>query len=149
MRTGIICIVTVFILVAACRNKKQDVLPPAKMQQVMWDMMRADEMATYYGTADSSKLRPAYRTTLYQEIFRIHGITKEQFGSTLEYYESRPDLFKPIFDSLQSSGARIQKQLDSINLRRDTLRKKIPIDSARKKLMRFHEIENMKTLRPA
>ena len=43
---------------------------------------------------------------LYQKLFSIHKISREQFRNSLHYYEKRPDLLKPIFDSLQKRSER-------------------------------------------
>jgi hypothetical protein len=81
------------------REQKKDVLPENEMREVMWDMMRADQ---YVGSflKDSTHNKKDQSIALYEEIFHIHKITREQFKTSYDYYSSRPDLFRPILDSL-------------------------------------------------
>jgi hypothetical protein len=92
------------LLLVACSQSGSipaNVLPPAQMQNVLWDMMLADETADYYIQKDSSINALAKHAEWYQPVFQIHKISKEDFKRSLRFYESRPDLLKPIFDSLQ------------------------------------------------
>ena len=81
----------------------KDVLPENKMGAVFWDIMRADEMMNYYQQRDSSYIS-SKRTAFYDTIFSIHQISKEDFQRSIQFYQSRPDLLKPILDSLQKKA---------------------------------------------
>ena len=73
------------------------------MQQVLWDISRADLfVADYLLRKDSTLDRRAESIKLYQEIFRINHTTKEEFQQSLLFYEAHPALFKPILDSISS-----------------------------------------------
>jgi len=129
-------ILVVFIGSFSCNlTVSKDVLPPKKMQAVLWDMMQADEMAEYYSSSDSSFKGIANRIVYYQKIFAIYKITRETFTRSLGYYKDHPASLRPILDSLQHFGQRLQKS--------DTLTKKpatsISTDSAKRKLhVRIH-----------
>jgi hypothetical protein len=82
------------------KKKKADILSENKMEQVMWDMIRADQYVLESLSKDSSLSKKEKSIRLYEEIFAIHKITKEQFKKSLQYYSSQPDLFRPILDSL-------------------------------------------------
>jgi len=98
------------LLLTACGSSMPDgVLPPAKMQSAMWDMLRADEMADYYIQHDSTKGLIGKRGQFYGEVFRVQGITEDVFKRSLRYYETHPDKFKIILDSLQNMGERLQR----------------------------------------
>ena len=93
-----------FLIVFSCSSKDavpDDVLPPVKMEKLLWDVMRIDEMNMYYAQTDTAFLRFDKNASVYGEVFRIHKTTKDEFRRSLKFYESRPDLFKPILDSLQ------------------------------------------------
>ena len=108
MRSLPILIFTVCLL--SCKSSvPKDVLPPKKMQSVLWDVMQADEMAEYYSAKDSTFNSLSKHADYYQQIFFIHKITKEDFTKSLDYYENHPARFKPIIDSLQSFGERLQR----------------------------------------
>ena len=74
------------------------------MQAVVWDMMRADQFVTIlYLEKDSTLDRNTESIKLYQQVFRIHQISKEEFQQSLSFYRSHPALLKVIMDSLKSS----------------------------------------------
>jgi hypothetical protein len=119
------------IYFSACKpGRPDDVLPPKKMQSAMWDIMRADEMASYYTTHDSSAAVKNKRARFYGEVFRVQGITQEDFKRSLRYYEGHPDLFKEVLDSLQSQGERAQKLTDTSHKSYP-----IPVDSSRSRMI--------------
>lgn len=86
-----------------------NVLSPAEMQNVLWDMMLADETADYYVQKDSSVSVLQRHVDWYQPVFQVHHLSKEDFKRSLRFYEGRPDLLKPIFDSLQKKAERQQE----------------------------------------
>lgn len=130
MRTlGILIIV---VLICSCKSSvPKDVLPPKKMQAVLWDVMQADEIAEYYSVKDSTFHSLPKHAEYYQKVFSIHKITKQDFTKSLAYYESHPAVFKTVLDSLKSFGEKIQ--------RTDSLKKsKVPVvDSAAKRADSF------------
>lgn len=100
----------VLLLISSCSNKDdipQNVLPQKKMQQLLWDVMRADELVTYSITADSSINHFAKSTELYSRIFNLHKTTNEVFVRSLTFYQNHPHLLQPILDSLQSQSSRV------------------------------------------
>jgi hypothetical protein len=102
-----------FLLIGCQPSIPRNILRPEKMRSVLWDMMRADEMASYYASANPSF--HLYDTSLvyYQEVLQVHRITKQEFKTSLDYYEGHPALLKEVLDSLQAIGDRIPKQKDS------------------------------------
>ena len=96
---GILLLLTSFF---SCSEKgqKKDILPENEMREVMWDMMRADQYVAAFLSKDSIYNKRDESVRLYEEIFRIHKITRQEFKASFDYYRSRPDLFRPIIDSL-------------------------------------------------
>ena len=117
------------------RNKKnpEGVLSQNEMRKIMWDLMRADAFVADFIVKDSTRDQKQESAILYEEIFSLHSTTQEAFKKSLAFYESRPDLFKPIADSLKSDEKKgleypqKQSQLDT------TLRKRILKQRAAKK----------------
>ena len=101
MRSFVV-ILFLIVFVPSCNNKKKRlaVLPEKQMREVMWDMIRADEYVSDFIMKDSTRNKKNESIKLYDEIFEVHKITREEFKKSLDYYSSRPDLFKPIIDSL-------------------------------------------------
>ena len=79
----------------------KNVLPPEKMGAVLYDVIRADEMADFLQTNDSTYRIFSKRASLYDTIFRLHAVNKQAFQQSLNYYQGRPDILKSILDSLQ------------------------------------------------
>jgi hypothetical protein len=79
-----------------------DVLDRDRMEDVMWDMMRADEMLSVYSERGATFPGIGQNTELYDKVFRLHGIEKNHFHRSLEYYQSNPDIFQEILDSLKT-----------------------------------------------
>ena len=82
------------------------VLSQKKMQLILWDVVRADEMVAYTLLTDSSFNKPSRTAELYAGIFKIHGITKESFEKSIRFYQLRPDLLQPVLDSLKNFSER-------------------------------------------
>jgi hypothetical protein len=117
------------LFLIACSNRvsvPENILPPGKMEAVLYDMIRADEMVDFQGIMDSSYRTLTKRTSFYDTIFSIHSINKETFQKSILFYQARPDLLKPIFDSLQKKAADtiLQKKPDALIKKLDTLQKK-------------------------
>ncbi|MDB5251068.1 MAG: hypothetical protein JWP27_237 [Flaviaesturariibacter sp.] len=83
-------------------NVPSDVLPQERMGSVMWDIIRADEVANHQYPVDSNGRRFRRSTELYRSIFQLHGITDSQFKKSFRYYENHPQLLKPVLDSLDA-----------------------------------------------
>ena len=120
------------VFIVSCRpTVPKNILPPAKMKLVLWDVMQVDELAEY--NPDSSLRNLSKHVDYYQKVFAIHKISKEDFKRSLVYYENHPASFKTILDSLQSYGERLQHA--------DSLKRFSPphqMDSALKKRAGIH-----------
>lgn len=98
------------VLIFSCRpSVPPGVLPPEKMQSVLWDVLQADEMADYYAEKDSTFRTLSRHADYYQKIFTLHKITRQDFKKSLDYYQDHPERLKTILDSLQHYGERMQK----------------------------------------
>ena len=98
------------VFIFSCKSSVPgDVLPPKKMQAVLWDVMQADAMAEYYAASDSAFTGLSKHVDYYQKVFAIHKISKDDFTKSLVYYENHPSRLKPILDSMQSFGQRLNR----------------------------------------
>lgn len=91
-----------FLIVSifSCSSKSGKILPTAKMQAVMWDMLLADAYTQKYLKNDSTKNEQAQNAVLQQKIFQLHKINKEDFYASYEYYNNHPDIMRAILDSI-------------------------------------------------
>lgn len=96
-----------FLIFIACscsseNNVPDGILPPAKMETILDDLMRADEYLTNHLLRDTSIKRDSMSKIFYQKVFQLHKVSKETFKSSMNYYEMHPDLLKPVLDSLEA-----------------------------------------------
>jgi Domain of unknown function (DUF4296) len=92
------------LLLCACSGTPsvpKDVMPPEKLGAVLYDVIRSDEMVDFLQTNDSAYRSFSKRASLYDTIFQLHAVKKQEFQRSLKYYQGRPDLLKEILDSLQ------------------------------------------------
>jgi len=98
----------------SCNNSKvpKGILPPDKMEKVLWDMIQADRYAVQFLAKDSAKIDVKAETfKLYEEIFRIHKTNREEFSKSFNYYLSRPQLNQALYDSMGVKGSRLREEM--------------------------------------
>lgn len=96
------------LLLFACSNKKlpAGIIPADSMKLIIWDMLRADQLAVTQSMADTGKIKKDYHLELYQQVFTIHHTTRDEFYKSYRYYLAHPDINKVLNDSLTSYGER-------------------------------------------
>lgn len=113
-KRGVVAWITGISLAAvfsACSDKNKvpsDVLDREEMETVMWDMILADRYAITYLPMDSVKRKDIKTETLklYDQVFQVHKISREEFVKSYKFYLSRPDISKVMFDSIASRANR-------------------------------------------
>ncbi|MBN8851153.1 MAG: hypothetical protein BGO55_28360 [Sphingobacteriales bacterium 50-39] len=107
---GLICIV----LIAGCSEKDNipsGVLGKEEMGSIIWDMMQADQYAANYLIKDSARVNVKMETLkLYEEVFRLHKVTREEFRKSFQFYQDHPDITRTMFDSLITRGNRMRSE---------------------------------------
>ena len=91
-----------FILLFSCSQKVKvpdTILPPQKMEKVLMDMLRAEEVLNRK-QSDSAFTDSVTRISLYKSVLSSHNTDKESFERSFVYYENHPDLLKPVLDSM-------------------------------------------------
>jgi hypothetical protein len=98
------------VFLAGCSGPESvpsGVIPRDKMQQILWDMVEADQYSQLYLARDSARIDVKAETAgRYEQVFQLYKISKDQFEKSIHYYFSRPDIAKPLFDSLSAMGVR-------------------------------------------
>lgn len=98
-------IISFSCIIPACIQKNKvpkNILDQQGMTRVMWDLIKADEFAYNTAMKDSSFNKMQESVKLYEQVFRIHGTSKEKFEESLAFYQNRPDLLKVVMDSLRN-----------------------------------------------
>ena len=110
MRNGVLWIVIVFLV--SCVNKAPDILQPQKMQVVFWDVIRSDVYNSDY-RSDTTKTLLNDNIVLQNKIFNKHGVTRELFYKSFEYYTNHPEKMTLILDSMMVQEDRRRNNLTS------------------------------------
>lgn len=122
MRSLLPILITIFFI-ASCGRKDRipaDILSKEKMQDVLWDMMRADQfLSDYVLNQDTTLVRKNESIPYYSKILALHQVSQEKFRESYYYYRARPQLMKIIMDSLS------QKKLFQV----DSTMPRLAIDS--------------------
>ena len=124
-------LIILIILNFACIRDNEvpkDVIPQNQMRKVMWDLMRADAYVNDFIMKDSTLDKKAESAKLYEKIFDIHSTTRETFKKSLVFYQSRPDLFKAISDSLRVDEKKSQQYPDEKKPQVDTTLRKMKLN---------------------
>jgi hypothetical protein len=114
-RGGIVGLLGVLLIIAAgCSDKNNvpsGILSQEKMAGVLWDMIQADQYSTLYLAKDSAKTNTKMETLrLYEEVFRLHQVSREEFRKSYQYYLDHPALNQVLFDSLEAKGIRLRTE---------------------------------------
>lgn len=89
------------ILVYSCkRAAPSQVLDEKKMQQVLWDVYRADALSKNLSKNDSVRSVNTNANDLIQKVFKIHHISANQFKASYTYYTNHPVILKRMLDSI-------------------------------------------------
>lgn len=126
-------------LLGACARHDElpeGIIPQAKMEDVMWDMLQADRFVNEFlpkpgdSTYNTRKVLEEY-----QKVFDVHKISRDEFLRSYKFYLSRPDLAKVMFDSIAPRAER---------RRSEVYRKQNKLDSVARK----NRTDSLKRLRP-
>lgn len=123
-----VCLFLSLLILVSCSEKNKvpkGILPPQKMEVVLWDLIRADEFVLNYIVKDTSRNRKLESIKLYEQVFTIHGINKGKFQKSFLFYEKHPELLQPLMDTLEKrqkrEGARIMHPSFSDTLRKQAI----------------------------
>lgn len=110
------------ILLTACSDNRRipsAILPPEKFQAILTDVLLADALTLERSFKDSSVKISDENAAYFLKVFQLHGVSKNEFMKSYNFYLQRPDLLKIITDSVSSA-------LDKRNLQ-------LSIDTAKSK----------------
>jgi len=106
MKVVILTLMT-FIIFGCTNTTKvpKDVLPKKKMEVLLWDIIQAERFSVLFLVKDSaSKDVQLEKFKLYDQVFNLHKVSKDDFIKSYKYYLSRPDMAKVIIDSIAAKA---------------------------------------------
>ena len=102
------------LALTACTNPEHvpgNIIPRDSMQNILFDIMQADQYSTQYLLKDSAKINVKSETMkLYEEVFRLHHISKTEFDRSFQFYLDHPNIATVMFDSLSARAARLRAE---------------------------------------
>ena len=113
MKNGTWLIILLFLF--SCNTKPAapaNLLTRDKMEDVLWDLMRADLFINNYMVIKDPNLdKKKEGVELYTKILKLHNISQEQFNPSFAYYRAQPDEMKVLLDSIsrRNDTAMLQK----------------------------------------
>lgn len=96
----------ILLAVSCSRNVPRNIIDQDKMQDVLTDVLLAEGFTENFLLLDTSKKRDEWLAGEYSKVMTIHQITQDQFRRSLDYYKSKPDVFKVIIDTVNQRGMR-------------------------------------------
>lgn len=98
----------------ACNNKDSlpnNIIQPKAMQNIVWDMLQADEVAFQNKLKDSTISLKTESFKLYDQVFAIHKTTRDQFYKSYTYYQQHPHLYKGLMVGIKSIADKEKKKV--------------------------------------
>lgn len=109
-----ILVMVIFFSVLSCTQQYKvpsGIMPMDQMESVLWDMIQADRYATSVLSRDSSKNLKEETLVLYEEVFSIHKVSRQQFIKSFKFYLERPDISQVMLDSLATKANRRRDEI--------------------------------------
>jgi hypothetical protein len=113
LRSGLLGIVLT-LAGFGCSDKNKvpsSILGREDMQNVLWDMIQADQYSINYVAKDSAHINVKMENLrLYDQVFQLHHISREKFSESYKYYMAHPELTQTLLDSLLAMGNRLRAE---------------------------------------
>lgn len=102
MRKLLFLFLAVSLLACSDGDIPRDILPKRRMQAVLWDLLRAGEyLDVHVLSRDTTGIdKNAKMQEWYDQVFRLHRVTRAEFQKSYTYYQDHPVLMREVLDSL-------------------------------------------------
>jgi hypothetical protein len=117
----------IILIVSGCTDNKK--IPPGiieqpRMEKILWDMMQADRYVASFivpDRRDDSAVKKEKTAVLYEQVFRLNKISRDDFLKSYKFYLGRPDLTKVMFDSIAARADRQRNEMYRTSPRKSML----------------------------
>lgn len=96
----VLFIILVSVFISCSKEESKQVLPPEKMEAVLFDFMMAEAYTNTKYNIDSVVAAQKDNVSLQKKVFAFHGITKKQFEKSFDYYTRHSGVMLKILDSI-------------------------------------------------
>ena len=100
-------------MLAACQSATsvpKNIIKLNVMKSLLWDVAQAESYANAYVAADTTKKLKTETLVIYQKIFALYQTTKEDFETSMKYYETHPAKHQILLDSLVQYASRMKEK---------------------------------------
>jgi uncharacterized membrane-anchored protein YjiN (DUF445 family) len=101
------------ILACSPGSGKKDIIAPEKMKSLLKDMVVAEEYANSKVQKDSTLSVKDETIKLYTQVLELHQATRQKFLKSFDYYLSKPEIARAMFDSLSINIRKEYMQVSS------------------------------------
>ena len=94
------------LLLAACSDNRRipsTVIQPEKFEVILTDILLADALTLERSFKDTAVKITDQNAAYFLKVFELHGVSKNEFMKSYNFYLQRPDLLKIITDSVSST----------------------------------------------
>ena len=97
-------------------------MPPAKMEEVLTDVLLAESFAESYLVVDTTKKLKEHYAGELDKVIAVHKISQKELLASIDYYKTQPDRFKVIMDSVNNRAIREKDKIfnEAMNKRKKT-----------------------------
>ncbi|MEO8109191.1 MAG: DUF4296 domain-containing protein [Ginsengibacter sp.] len=107
MRTVLFFFVICLLISCSDKNKiPSEIIGINQMTKIMWDVLRAQALATEISRRDSATNVVAETKALTQKALDIHKTSIIEYNRSYNWYSKHPDIMQIIFDSLYNQKQR-------------------------------------------
>jgi hypothetical protein len=106
----------IILIIAGCVNNTK--IPPGiiekpRMEKILWDMLQADRYVANFimNKEGDSAVKKLQATELYEQVFRLNKISRDEFLKSYKFYLGRPDITKVMFDSISARADRQRNEM--------------------------------------
>ena len=93
------------ILLTACSDNRRipsAIIQPEKFEAILTDVLLADALTLERSFKDTAVKISDENAAYFLKVFQLHGVSKNEFMKSYNFYLQRPDLLKVITDSISS-----------------------------------------------
>ena len=93
------------LLLTACSDNRRipsSIIQPEKFEAILTDVLLADALTLERSFKDTAVKITDQNAAYFLKVFELHGVSKNEFMKSYNFYLQRPDLLRVITDSISS-----------------------------------------------